>query len=78
MHCQSGTVNAKVSERTARASQSSWKPQPALKGVSSTATIRPVMMHLLILIVAQRPWTPSYLMHVKSTVASDNMQLVTY
>ena len=49
--------NAKVNEGITGASQSSSRA--ALKGVSSTATIRPVMMHLLIIIVAQ--WT--YYMH---------------
>ena len=51
LHCQSGTENAKISEGIAGASQSS-----ALKGASSTAIIRPVMMHLLILIVHGQ-WT---------------------
>ena len=47
--------NAKPNEEIARASQfSSWA---ALKGVYSTATIQPVMMHLLILIVARGPIT---------------------
>ena len=44
-----------VRELLGLANESSWKPQAALKGVSSTATIRPVMMHLLILIVAHGP-----------------------
>ena len=55
--------NAKVNEGIAGASQSSSRA--ALKGVSSTATIRPVMMHLLIINCGL--WT--YYMHVKSTVA---------
>ena len=47
--------NAKVNEEITGASQSSSRA--ALKGVCSTATIRPVMMHLLILIVARGPIT---------------------
>ena len=52
--------NAKVNEEITGTSQSSSRA--ALKGVCSTATIRPVMMHLLILIVARGPitcmWNP--------------------
>ena len=47
--------NAKVNEEITGASQSSSRA--ALKGVCSTATIWPVMMHLLILIVARGPIT---------------------
>ena len=54
MHCQSGTENAKVGEGIARASQSSWKPRPALKGVSSTASDDALANNC-------GPWTPSYL-----------------
>ena len=47
--------NAKVNEEITGASQSSSRA--ALKGVCSTATIRPVIMHLVILIVARGPIT---------------------
>ena len=65
--------NAKVNEGIAGASGLSFKG--SLKGVCSTATIRPVMMHLLILITAHGR---SYYMHVKSTVASGNIAMYSW
>ena len=66
--------NAKVNEGIAGASLSSSRAE--LKGVSSTATIWPLMMHLLIIIINCGPWT--YYMHVKSTVASGNTAMCSW
>ena len=53
------------------------KAKGSTESASSTTTIWPVMMHLLILIACGQ-WTSSLFMHVKYTVASSNMAMCSW